>query len=479
MPERNSRRNEEEIVASNYTLAVTSCNRHDLLRQTLQSFIDTADLMPQETIIIEDGDTPEPIWLKESPFRQFNARWLSNTRRSGQIYSIDRLYSEIKTDYIFHCEDDWQFCEQGFVQPSKEILQKHPEVIMVSLRGDTGWHPLVSDSRFPFKIAEPNWRGGWGGIAFNPGMRRMSDYKRIGSSYGRHVAYGSHGLGHEMELSKMHLSLGYVIADLGYPYLTHIGGGRSRAIEPLPPPPRVLIAIPACHKFVYSQWESEQSPHYDAATAWNGVPYGSDIHISGENPRIDAVRETWFKDIKPFDAHVTGKFFYGEPHPRPALPDEVYIPCGDDYASLPRKTLEICKYALRGGYDYLFKADDDTAVYVDRLVKELLETRFDYAGFTNANICTGGPGYWLSRAAMQAVVDKFDSSHWAEDVTVGKIMALVNINPVMLPNHHSGFAAHWYFPNGFDPTRNLQGVVAFHAVQPEIMREWYQHERSL
>jgi hypothetical protein len=465
-------------MASNITLAVTSCGRHDLLKQTLESFCNCTDIPPQQTIIIEDGDIERPDWLNERRFRDLGpVTWISNGLRMGQIYSIDRLYQEITTEFIFHCEDDWLFTEQGFMAPSLEILKKHPEIWSVSLRkNDCNGHPLTNDSRYPFKIHEPYWRGGWGGCHFNPGLRRLSDYKRIGS-YGRHAAYGTHGLGHELQLSKMHLDMGYRIAVLPQIHVVHTGGGRSRAIEPLPALPKVLIAVPACHKFEYSKWESEQSPHFDPAKAYNGQPYGTDIHISGDNPRIDAVRETWFKDIEPFKAHVTGKFFYGEPHPRPALDDEVYLPCGDDYASLPQKTIEICKYALREGYDYVFKCDDDTAVYVDRLVKGLLEHRFDYAGYEHSGVCTGGPGYWLSKRAMKAV-SEFKPYHWAEDVSVGHALTQARIRAVMLPGHRPGFSAHWFFNEGFDPKKLTPDIVTMHAVQPEIMREWYAHERS-
>jgi len=47
-------------MASNISLVVTSCARHDLLRQTLDSFITTTDMQPRETIIVEDSDTPMP-----------------------------------------------------------------------------------------------------------------------------------------------------------------------------------------------------------------------------------------------------------------------------------------------------------------------------------------------------------------------------------------------------------------------------------
>jgi len=461
-------------MASNITLAVTSCNRHDLLKQTLESFWETAQTTPQETLICEDSDAPKPEWLREAPFCNLNIRWIGNGVRMGQIYSVDRIYQDIKTDYIFHCEDDWLFYQQGFMRQSRQILDQHLEIWTVSLRGsDCNGHPLISDPRFPFKIQEPYWRGPWGGMNFNPSLRRLSDFQRIGSSYGRHAGYGATGLGHEAQLSKMHLDLGYRIAALPGIYCRHIGCGRSRAIEPLPAMPKVLIAIPACYRLDYGKWESERSPHYNPAHK----AYGIDIHISGENNRIEALRETWLRDVEAFKGHVTAKLFYGSPHPRGPLADEVQLSCPDSYEFLPQKTIEICCYALENGYDFVFKADDDSYVWVDRLIRELMENCFDYAGYLNANVCTGGPGYWLSKRAMK-VVSAYKPKHWAEDVTVGHAMSEANITPVMLPNHHSGFSAHWSFANGFDANRLTGKEVCIHAVHPETMKQIYEYSKG-
>lgn len=469
-------------MASNITLVITSCDRHSLLKQTIDSFIETTDMQPQETIIVEDSTVPQPDWIKQSRYASHLGKitWIANEARMGQIYSIDRAYAEVKTDYIFHCEDDWLFTDStGWMRKSKDLLDKYPRIHTVLLRGNTGWHPLGDadeiDKNVRWLIPQPYWRNVWGGITFNPGLRRTADYKKIGS-YGRHVAYGTSGLGHEAQLSKMHLDMGYRLAVLPETIVQHTGNDCSRASQPLPAMPKVLIAIPACHKYEYGKWESGDSPHFNQAAAYNGQAYGTGIHISGYNDRIQTVRDTWAKDIEPFKEHVTLKFFYGEPHPRPAASDEVYLPCGDGYEHLPLKTINIARYALEQGYDYVFKCDDDTAVYLDRLIHELMSHKFDYAGYENGRVASGGPGYWLSRRAMKALVANDKPDHWAEDVWTGKVMSYANIPLQMLPGHRPGFSDHWFYPNGFDPARDMTGVVAFHAVQPEVMRDWYAHE---
>lgn len=466
-----------------YTLVVTSCDRHDLLRETLDSFIATAEEKPHETVIVEDSAAPEPVWFKENwPYyfsRLGKVSWIQNETRMGQIWSIDRAYQKVKTEYIFHCEDDWRFAERDYIRESFAILEKYPSIIQVSLRGNTGWHDLVDINTYPgIKIAMPFWRGTWGGIAFNPGMRRLSDYKKLGS-YGLHVSYGTTGLGHEAALSKMLLEQGYRIADLNRPIAVHTGGARSRAIEKIEwKMPKCLIAVPACHAYEYGKWESSESPRFGQVAPYNGKPYGTDIHISeSAKERVPAIRDTWAKDAAKFEIDV--RFFYGTPHPPGASPadDEVFLDCPDDYEHLPHKTVSICRWAVER-YDWMLKCDDDTAVYVDRAVQELMSHRFDYAGCLHHGVCTGGPGYWLSKRAMREVSRNGVQDHWAEDVTVGKIMTNANIYGQNLPGHKSGMSEHWFFGSTFDSSKLRGDEVAMHALQPNVMRDWYQHARE-
>ncbi len=221
-------------MAAEITTVITSCNRHDLLHETLNSFVqvESGGMRPDRCIIVEDSDASMPCWLATN-MRLYSAclgeiTWLSNGFRQGQVKSIDLAYSLVTSEYIFHLEDDWRFNECRFMEESMELLMWYPKIIQVSLRGDTGWHPLVKTQYFPCKTAMPHWGTDWGGLSWNPGLRRLSDYQRIGG-YGRHAANGTHGLVHEALLSRKYLDLGYRIADLGRPIVSHIGVGRSRA----------------------------------------------------------------------------------------------------------------------------------------------------------------------------------------------------------------------------------------------------------
>src|SRR6185437_16635772 len=114
------------------------------------------------------------------------------------------------------------------------------------------------------------------------------------------------------------------------------------------------------------------------------------------------------------------------------------------YGSLPFKTVGVCKYAAENGYRWVFKCDDDTAVYAERLLVEIMENSADYAGYRHAEVASGGPGYILSDRACRIVYTQGNNPGevWAEDVHVARTLARAGISPVMLPGHHSGMSAH-------------------------------------
>jgi hypothetical protein len=207
-----------------YTIAITSCDRHDLLKRTLDSLV--LDIPPKEILIAEDGSTSRPDWLAPE------VAWLNKPRRMGQIHSADLLMQRVTTPYVLWCEDDWKFSEpvSAWLPRSQEILDAYPEVVTVSLRHrDCNGHPLVNDPRYPFPIQQPNWNG-FGSFCFNPSLRRVSDYQRMGT-YASLAGQIVSGCLNEQRISVAYRFKGYVIADFGRTVVRHTGERRSRATE--------------------------------------------------------------------------------------------------------------------------------------------------------------------------------------------------------------------------------------------------------
>lgn len=219
------------------TAVATSCGRFDLLRETLSTFFAVNTCPLAEIIVVEDGPSiPEFI---KTEFSDQGIKWLTTGSRVGQIIAIDLAYSKITTPWIFHLEDDWHFYRSGFIEPSLEILQQEPSCLQVQIRAhrDTNGHPIGADQEFTGNIGwkrllpEYNYDGNiWHGFSFNPGLRRLADYRSIGR-YGDHVKF-DYDVPWEAErrLGVIYHQRGFFTAILsgecGDGYVRHIGRGR-------------------------------------------------------------------------------------------------------------------------------------------------------------------------------------------------------------------------------------------------------------
>jgi hypothetical protein len=162
------------------TLFITACNRPDLLALTLLSFVRYNTYPIEKCIIVEDSDK-QHINDFAKDICNFPVEIIYNGKNIGQIASIEKGYASITTDYIFHCEEDWEFYKPGFIETSMEILNKDPSVITVWLRAynDTNNHPIELQDRGGYRYVITNYCDVWHGFTLNPGLRRLSDYTKV------------------------------------------------------------------------------------------------------------------------------------------------------------------------------------------------------------------------------------------------------------------------------------------------------------
>lgn len=212
---------------SNVTLVITSCNRFDLLKQTLESFSKNNTYPLKEIIIIEDSGNSEIKTIIPNDWLS-NTRLIINEKNLGQIKSIDLAYKEVLTEYIFHCEDDWIFYRKGFVEDSMAILDSNQSILTVWLRD------IEKDLKkhYPFhfvfgqtKIGNINFyylgsnSPEWKGFTFNPTLKRKSDYEKL-NQYERP---GMKSANVESFLSNFYDALGMSTVILENSAVEHIG----------------------------------------------------------------------------------------------------------------------------------------------------------------------------------------------------------------------------------------------------------------
>ncbi|MGI9307072.1 MAG: hypothetical protein ACR2P5_07210 [Gammaproteobacteria bacterium] len=202
-----------------YAVVLTSCGRFDLLRQTVRSFLQFADIPPAQFIIVEDsGDEKVRDALADLDF----AFEFAVHSRMGQAKSIDAGYARVRTPFIFHCEDDWEFFRTSFIAESFALLSRFPKASAVMLRGRDE-HRLLRKLSAEEADGVRFFRVPCGahlryfGYGYNPGMRRLADYKRI-------APFAE--VGGEMHVSFVFQQLGFYTAHLEIPAVCHLGWGR-------------------------------------------------------------------------------------------------------------------------------------------------------------------------------------------------------------------------------------------------------------
>ena len=145
---------------------------------------------------------------------------------------------------------------------------------------------------------------------------------------------------------------------------------------------------------------------------------------------------TWMRDADALG--VPSIFLLGCPTivaPEQIGPHALVLPCPDDYASLPQRTMWFCRWAtqysvLSTQWDYLFKCDDDTYISLPRLMAFDPAGR-DYIGAEwrpGVGYASGGAGYFLSRKAAAIVAERLESyPTGAEDLLVGQVLRVAGI----------------------------------------------------
>lgn len=206
---------------SEYTIVLTSCGRFDLLKQTLTSLFNSLDEPPSRTIVIEDTGNVEVESVVSG--MQYPVEVVLNNPQLGQMRAIDKAYALVDTPYIFHCEDDWEFSRYGFVKESIALLEACPDASMICLRPRHELNPRIRD--MPEMVVrgircfsqDPTRHPEYFSHSFNPGMRRLADYRKLGP-------YAEKG--REEDISYLFKKNGFRIYNLAEPAVCHIGGDR-------------------------------------------------------------------------------------------------------------------------------------------------------------------------------------------------------------------------------------------------------------
>ncbi len=213
-----------------------SCRRLDLLFKSVRAF-NVINKYPITDFIIVNDSGDKNIW-NELLRTYLNATFVFNDINLGLIGSIDQGYKHIKTEYFFHCEDDWCIVRPGFIEQSLEIM-KDPKIEEVWL-ADYNGHPLEPEilkaGDVSYRLVADNYQKGmngyndfaWHGFTTACGMKRLSDYKKV-APYSEITWEGT--IWHrEQAIGERYHQLGYRSACLMDVHAENIGYGKSEYV---------------------------------------------------------------------------------------------------------------------------------------------------------------------------------------------------------------------------------------------------------
>jgi glycosyltransferase involved in cell wall biosynthesis len=210
-----------EQPESDTTTFVLSCNRLDVLDKTLKSFYATRDYVTK-MVIVDDSAQP-------GVFETLVERYGSDCdvicfpKNRSQWWAMDFMVSYCDTDYIFYLEDDWELLRPGYLNQSKQILQKYREVGVV----DTSWRTFefqgidsyereLVDGMFywkkPWKITDHHVA--WHAWVGSPNLRRRDDLIMLGRVEKWH---------NEWNIDRKFTALGFKGVFLNGEYSRHLG----------------------------------------------------------------------------------------------------------------------------------------------------------------------------------------------------------------------------------------------------------------
>ena len=216
------------------SVVITSYNRYDLLRRTIQTFNEFNTYPIEKYIIIEDSVSPSMQTKLKSYISRLTGNYelIFNETNQGQVESIDIAYAHVETPYVFHSEDDYEYFRPGFIERSLAVLEHEEMCMQVWIRSldDTIGQPIESEL---YSVGDVNYyhvgmhtNQPWYGFCFQCGLRKMSVYHEV-APYTQWSPKTDFPSQRECKIGIELWKLGYHSAILPEGYARHMGRFRS------------------------------------------------------------------------------------------------------------------------------------------------------------------------------------------------------------------------------------------------------------
>lgn len=178
---------------------MTSCNRLDLIHETLDTFFRfNLDINIQSFAIVVDCYQPVFVDTISRDYPDIRLMRSKSTATFGEkrvVDNIQLLFTHVLnegTEFWVHLEDDWSFVRSGFVADGIKLLKHastNENIWMVigrdpntqgSQRGRVTWR-TYPDLGFSFGTLKPKagWKNKWGSYTANPSVVNVKKAKAL------------------------------------------------------------------------------------------------------------------------------------------------------------------------------------------------------------------------------------------------------------------------------------------------------------
>lgn len=230
------------MIEHKITLTITSCKRIHLLEQTINSFFSNClDIYCIDKILlIEDGSKFDDVSKINTLLKNTGKPYLliyKSDLLKGHVASLNTLWDLIKTQYIFHLEDDWLFIKKdNFIHHAFNIMSEDNSIKQVLFRTNPD---IMADGQIIQKTKsgidyirynyigqhakDKRGRPAWSGWNLNPSLTNFNDLRVIGK-------FNHEKSNFEYEYSRRVYKNGFKVAYFPFNYCEHIGEGQSAYI---------------------------------------------------------------------------------------------------------------------------------------------------------------------------------------------------------------------------------------------------------
>lgn len=112
------------------TVTMTTCKRYDLFERTLNSFLNCClDLeLVEDWIVVDDNSTSEDRDRMKQKF-PFITFYNKTEQQKGHANSMNILIELVKSPFVFHLEDDWEFiARKPYLSMCLEVLAENEHI---------------------------------------------------------------------------------------------------------------------------------------------------------------------------------------------------------------------------------------------------------------------------------------------------------------------------------------------------------------